>query len=183
MIKLIIALLFPIIVFSQQTKIVYPGYTSYYNVATKIPDSVIWMCKQHIKVATREPGFHSTEGRPNLSKDYAHSGYDIGHNSDASDMNGNKIDEYNSFDFCNTFPQLPNLNRKTWLALENRCRQIAPCKVKVSWKGIKLYIGIDRVAVPQYCIKEIWYGKTYEKYMMPNEDSVNKHNFDYYKIK
>jgi len=183
MLKLLIAILIPYTIYPQQEVVKYPAYISYYNIDTKIPDSVIWICSAHTKAVGRENGFHATGDRPNLAKDYAHSGYDIGHNADASDMNGSKEDEYNSFDLCNAFPQTPNLNRKTWLALENHCRKIAPCKIKVSWKGIKLYIGIHKVAVPQYCIKEIWYGKTYEKYIMPNEDTVNRHDFTYYRLK
>jgi len=160
-----------------------PGYTSYYNYKTLIPDSVVYFCQPHKKVADRLAGFHASGDRKNLSKDYEHSGYDIGHNADASDMNGNATDEYNSFDFINTYPQLPNLNRITWLALENYVRKICPCRVKISWSGIDKIIGPDKVVVPLYCIKEIWCRGKYEKYVMPNKDTVNRHSFDYYKTK
>ena len=182
--KLIFFLSFFVLsIFGKSQTITYSGYVSYYNPKTLIPDSVIWICSPHVKAVGREAGFHSTGNRPNLSKDYAHSGYDIGHNCDASDENGNKEDEYNSFDFANTFPQLPQLNRITWLALENFCRKISPVKVKVSWSDIKCKIGADSVTVPLFCIKEIWYQVKYEKYVFPNQDTVIKHDFTYYKLK
>lgn len=179
----LLLLLISSVCFGQQQVIKYNAYTSYYNPKTLIPDSVIWMCVPHKKAVGREAGFHSTGGRINQKIDYSHSGYDIGHNADASDMNGNKQDEYDSFDFANAFPQLPNCNRITWLALESYCRKIAPCKVKVSWQGTKGKLGKDSITIPIYCIKEIWKGNTYEKYVVPNTDSVTSHPFAYYKVK
>lgn len=173
--------------FSQQQKIVYPAFTIYWNPVTKIPDSVIWTAKPHKKVADREAGFHATSGRINESKDYAHSGYDIGHLCNASDENGNATDEYNSFDFANAFPQIPNCNRLTWLALENQVRQLAvkygQVRVKVYWHGVKGYMGIDKVTIPAYCDKTISYNGITETYSIPNSDTVNLHEYTYYKVK
>ncbi len=168
---------------TKQQVIVYPGYTSYYNPDLKIPDSVVWVAKPHVKAVGREAGFHSTGGRQVLTRDYSRSGYDIGHNCDASDENGNKTDEYNSFDYANTFPQRPNNNRRVWLAIENYTRKLnQPVKVKVSWSGILGYIGPDKVAIPTLTIKEIWYLDKYEKYVVPNQDTVTKHLFTYYRV-
>lgn len=170
-----------------QQVVTYPGYVSYWNPSTKIPDSVIWVTKPHTKVAGRASGFHSTGERLNLTKDYAGSGYDIGHNCNASDENGNATDEYNSFDFVNTYPQRPNCNRLVWLQLENRVRDLAiqykAVKNKVYWTGISGYIGKDNVAIPKICIKEIWYNGVHEYYAVPNNDTVNRHNYIYYQIK
>lgn len=181
--KLILFLLLPLFGMGQQQVIKYPGYTIYWNPKTLIADSTIWMCIPHAKICGREAGFHATGGRVNQASDYSHSGYDIGHNGNASDFNGNKADEYNSFDYANAMPELPNLNRLTWLALENYCRKISPCKVKVTWSGIKTHIGKDNVTVPLYCIKEVWCKGHYEKYVFPNMDTVNRHLFTYYKVK
>lgn len=171
--------------FGQQIKIVYPGYISYWNPETKIPDSVIFIAKPHTKVVDREAGFHADGKVPNFNRDYAHSGYDIGHLCSASDENGDKVDEFNSFSYCNVFPQRPNCNRLTWLALENQVRQLADqygqVKNKVYWIGISGHIGKDRVTIPTLCIKEIWYGNKHEKYIMPNCDSVNRHPYTFYK--
>lgn len=168
---------------AQQQVIKYPGYISYWNPKTLIPDSVIWTCSPHKKVADREPEFHSTGGRPNLTKDYSHSGFDIGHNCDASDENGDKTDEYNSFDFANTFPQRPNLNRRVWLALEEQTRKLGVVKVKVSWRDTLGYIGPDKVLVPKICIKDIWYNGKHERYEMPNTDDANKFPYTHYLVK
>lgn len=171
---------------AQQVKIVYPGYTCYWNAKTLIPDSVVYIAKPHKKVAARSASFHPTGGRLNENKDYAGSGYDQGHLCNASDENGNATDEYNSFDQCNIYPQRPNCNRLTWLALENQVRQLAikygHVKVKVYWHNVAGTIGPDKVTVPAYCDKEIWYSNVHEKYTMPNNDTVNKHSYIYYKI-
>lgn len=170
---------------AQQQIVKYPAYISYYNPDTLIPDSVIWISKPHEKVADREAGFHSTGGRVNQTKDYAHSGYDIGHNANASDLNGNKQDEYDSFDYVNTYPQRPNCNRLVWLQLENHVRDLATqfdsVKNKVYWIGISGHIGKDRVTIPTLCIKEIWFNGSHEKYVVPNCDTVNRHDYTFYK--
>lgn len=172
---------------AQQIKTVYPGFTSYWNATTKIPDSVVYTAHPHVKVAPREPGFHADGKIPSFNKDYAHSGYDIGHLCNASDENGSKTDEYNSFSYCNVFPQRPNCNRLTWLALENDVRVLAAkyqsVKVKIYWAGTLGTIGVDKVTIPKYCVKEIWYNKVHEKYVVPNTDTVNKHVYTYYKVK
>lgn len=165
-----------------ETTVKYPEYISYWNPSTLIADSVIYIVRPHNKAAKRESGFHSTQGRDNLTKDYAHSGYDIGHMADAEDMSDNAIDEYNSFDFVNVFPQRPNLNRITWLALENYVRKLnVPVKIKVSYVGISDHLGKDGVAIPILCIKEIWYNGHYERYNMINNDTVNRHPFTFYR--
>lgn len=120
----------------------------------------------------------------NLSKDYAHSGYDIGHNADASDMNGNKTDEYNSFDYVNTFPQRPNNNRLVWLQLENYTRGLnQPVRVKVYWSGVVSHLSPHGITIPEYTIKELRYSGKFERYVIPNNDTGSKHPFTYYKVK
>lgn len=183
----LICVLFVMCSYGQQQIIKYPAYTSYWNPKTLIPDSAIYIAKPHSKVADREANFHATGGRLNENSDYKGSGYDQGHLVNASDMNGDKTDEYNSFDQCNIYPQKPNCNRLTWLALENYVRQLAnkygQVKVKVYWHQVAGYMGKDKVTIPLFCDKEIWYSNVHEKYSMPNQDTVNKHSFNYYKIK
>jgi DNA/RNA endonuclease G (NUC1) len=176
-----------LMVSAQQQIVKYPGYTSYWNPQKLIPDSVVYIAKPHAKKADRSAGFHATGGRLNEDADYRKSGYDQGHLCNASDENGNKTDEYNSFDQANIYPQRPNLNRITWLALENYVRQLATkyenVSVKVYWHGVDGYMGKDKVTIPLYCDKEIWYNGIHEKYSMPNKDTVNKHDFQYYLVK
>lgn len=171
------------IALAQQVKIVFPGFTSYYNLKTLIPDSVLWVAAPHVKAVGREAYFHAGKGYKNLLKDYRKSGYDIGHNSDASDQDSNETDEYNSFNFCNAFPQLPNNNRITWLALEAYTRALnQPVHVKVYWSGIKGYLKPDSVVIPLYTIKELRYAGHFEKYVVPNNDTCVQHPFTYYKV-
>lgn len=182
-------ILFLIIPFSvqldaQQIIIKHHAYTSYWNTQTKIPDSVVYDVNPHKKVCGRESGFHADGQVPNFNTDYAHSGYDIGHECNASDENGNKQDEFDSFSYSNVFPQLPHLNRLTWLALENYVRQLnKPAHIVITWRGIKGHIGKDNITVPLYCDKKISYQGTTERYSMPNQDTVSNHPFAYYKIK
>lgn len=173
-------------IWSQQQIVKYPGYTSYWNPKTLIPDSVVYMAKPHAKAADRVATFHATGGRINENRDYHASGYDQGHLCNASDENDSKTDEFNSFDQANIYPQRPNLNRLTWLALENYVRELATAygsvRVKVSWHGVAGHLGKDSVTIPLYCDKEIWYINRHERYSMPNKDTVNKHTFDCYLV-
>lgn len=185
-------IIFPFLLFAtflqaQQQIVKYPGYTSYWNPKTLIPDSVVYVATHHQKIADRSAGFHATGGRLNEDADYHKSGYDQGHLCNASDENGNKDDEYNSFDQANIYPQRPNLNRLTWLSLETYVRTLAAqyghVSVKVYWHGVGGYMGKDKVTIPLYCDKEIWYNGIHEKYSMPNKDTVNRHDFKYYAVK
>ena len=169
--------------------ITYPGYTSYFNTTTQIPDSVIWtITAEHLQghKTPRDNKFHSSEGRQNLKRDYANSGYNQGHNSPYDDNYYSDSAEYQCFDYVNMFPQRHILNAQTWERLENHCRKLAfqygECKVKTSWEVVDKKIGKDSVVVPLYCIKEIWFNNVYQKYSMPNRDTVKLHDFTYYKI-
>jgi len=170
----------------QQVKHVYPGFTTYWNTKTLIPDSVVYFAKPHKKVAPRLPSFHVVGNMVNEDRDYAKSGYDQGHLCNASDENGSVTDEYNSFGQDNIFPQTPQDNRLTWLAIENYVRQLAvkygSVKVKIYWQGIEGYMGIDRVTIPANCIKEIWYSNHYEKWVVPNTTTVNSKLFTTYEV-
>jgi len=163
------------------------GYIAYWDSVTKIPDSVIYTAIPHKKMADRCSGFHATDGRLNEDRDYKKSGYDQGHLCNASDENGDKTDEYNSFDQVNIYPQRPNCNRLTWLALENYTRTLVDkygsVKIKVYWHGVIGYMGVDKVTIPEFCDKEIWYNGIHEKYSLPNSDTVNRHDFTYYRVK
>ncbi len=185
-----IAILLASTKWSQSQVITFPGYTSYFNSETLIPDSVIWtITKAHLLMpkAPRKNQFHSSGNRQNQNRDYLHSHYQKGHNSSYEDNAYSADAEFQCFDFVNMFPQLHVLNAQTWERLEDFSRKMAlqfdSCKVKTSWAVIDRKIGVDSVVVPLYCIKEIWYNGHYEKYIMPNRDSVIKHPFGYYKVK
>lgn len=168
----------------------FPGYTSYYNPKTLIPDSVVWtITKAHLQgpKTPRKNQFHSEKGMVNLKPDYSNSGYDQGHNSPYDDNYWNPDVEYQCFSYTNMFPQLHVLNAQTWERLEDYSRKMAvqygSCRVKTSWRKIDKTIGPDKVVVPLICIKDIWYNGRHEHYEMPNRDSVTKHLFTFYKTK
>lgn len=172
---------------SGNSQIAKTGYTSYWNPSTNIPDSVIWtITKEHLtgNKFPRINKFHSSDGRKDLNKEYRNSDYDKGHNSPYDDNYYSQEVEFECFDFINMFPQLHILNSGPWEKLEDHSRKLAmtygECKVKTSWEGIDKKIG--SVVVPAYCIKEIWFNGQYEKYKMPNKDSVKLHDFNYYKL-
>lgn len=175
---------------AQQRVFKYPGYTSYYNLKTLIPDSVTWVItKEHltgVKIK-RSNQFHPEPGMQNLKRDYLKSGYDQGHNSPYDDNYWSTYAEYQCFSYVNMFPQLHVLNAETWERLEDYSRQIAlkygACIVKTSWSGIDKRIGPDNVVVPLYCVKKIKYNGITETYKIPNRDTVIRHPFTYYKIK
>jgi DNA/RNA endonuclease G (NUC1) len=185
-------MILPMITFGQKKQVknyitVTGGYIAYWDSVTKIPDSVVYTTTPHKKMADRCAGFHATDGRLNEDRDYKKSGYDQGHLCNASDENGTKTDEYNSFDQINIYPQRPNCNRLTWLALENYTRTLVDkygsVKIKVYWHGVIGYMGVDKVTIPEFCDKEIWYNGIHEKYSLPNSDTVNRHDFTYYRVK
>lgn len=55
-------------------------------------------------------------------KDYAKSGYDIGHLANSADMSWNVEVERQSFIMSNMTPQLPGFNRGIWKVLEDQTR-------------------------------------------------------------
>lgn len=58
-------------------------------------------------------------------KDYAKSGYDIGHMANSADLRWSRQTEIDSEVFSNAAPQTPELNRGEWKTLEDQIRQWA----------------------------------------------------------
>ena len=58
-------------------------------------------------------------------EDYQKSGFDRGHLINSADRKGTKIINSETFLMSNMAPQLPDLNRKIWLALEDAVRVLA----------------------------------------------------------
>lgn len=69
-------------------------------------------------------------------KDYAKSGYDIGHMANSADMRGSKDLSSESNILSNAAPQLPGLNRLSWKILEMRTRSWA-----LSRGNLLIYVG------------------------------------------
>jgi endonuclease G len=125
-----------------------------------------------------------TETKLNL--DYAGSGYDQGHNFNAADDACAPLDlNKHCWYFTNMTPQLPNLNRITWKALEDQCRKWVKAGdelfIECGSFGKAKTIGTGRVWVPQYCWKIVKHKNgVIDSYLMPNTEDVNQHPFTYY---
>jgi endonuclease G len=121
-----------------------------------------------------------------LNADYAHSGYDQGHNFDADDDACASPDlNKHCWYFTNMAPQLPNLNRITWKALEDQCRKWVKAGdelfIECGSYGKAKTIGPDSVWVPEFCWKVIKHKSgVIDSYLMPNRNDVSRHPFAFY---
>jgi len=167
-------------------------YITYYNPVLHEPDSVHWLltpamltCKVHL---ARTNKFTANPAIPNtkFNSDYEKSGYDQGHQFPAQDASCNVTDETECFYFTNMVPQRPNLNRITWKDLEVYTRKLAVTQIVSVTCGIKGSlgsIGKNKVVIPAYCWKRLQYSGKTEIYVMPNQDTVVRHLFTYYRVK
>ena len=86
--------------------------------------------------------------------DYAHNGYDMGHQADAADMSWDATAERESFILTNAAPQTPELNRGSWKVLETAVRAWAHAGHAITIYVGSIYsasdaaIGADHVTVP-----------------------------------
>lgn len=113
---------------ANTTKICREGYALEHDNKAKIP---IWVSytltpKSAVGCEARAEGFKvdpsiPEEGRA-VGKDYAKSGYDIGHMANSADMRLSSKMSIESNLFSNAAPQLPGLNRAAWKSLEVRTR-------------------------------------------------------------
>lgn len=74
----------------------------------------------------RKDAFHSepkvTRQFESTKRDYAKSGYDMGHMTAAGDA-GSAQEQFETFSLANMTPQLPDLNRKAWRLMEESVRK------------------------------------------------------------
>jgi endonuclease G len=69
-----------------------------------------------------EPDYSLTSDKRSTVKDYAKSGYDMGHQANDGDMSWDPRVEKESFILSNMAPQLPGFNRGVWKRLEDQTR-------------------------------------------------------------
>ena len=87
------------------------------------------------------PGTSATQ------KDYAKSGYDIGHMANSADLRWSRQTEIDSEVFSNAAPQTPELNRGEWKTLEDQIRRWAITRKN----DLLIYVGpIYNKAAPTY---------------------------------
>ena len=96
----------------------------------------------------RSNAFSTDESLPvdqrSVPKDYAKSGYDIGHQANDGDMSWDVNVERDSFILSNMAPQLPGFNRGIWKELEDQTRAFA----KNRGHNLQIYVG------PIYSVKQ-----------------------------
>lgn len=144
----------------------YKGFTVSFNPRLHIPNWVAWELTRD-ETGGEEPRtdkFLCDESVPGCPEtwDYSYSGYDRGHMAPAGDMKWDSKAMAETFFMTNIAPQKPELNRETWMRLENKCRDRAKADSAVIiicgpvlTDPINEYIGDNRVAVPKRYFKVI----------------------------
>jgi DNA/RNA endonuclease G (NUC1) len=120
-----------------------------------------------------------TDGLPHsaTASDYAHNGYDEGHEANAEDFAFDCKKQEQTFRFYNCVPQTPRLNRGCWKQLETLVRKESQKdSLQIICGNIygKKTIGKNKIAVPDFCYK-IVYSLTTHKLLycrlFPNDNS------------
>ncbi len=107
-----------------------PQYTMSYNNAKGEPNWVSWHLSPAWKgAAARCDCFAADNSLPTgfykaPSTSYSLTGFDRGHLCPSEDRDSTNADNAATFLMTNMIPQSPNLNRVTWVALENYCRTL-----------------------------------------------------------
>lgn len=170
------------------TDICRPGYALRHDNTAKIPVWVAYRitpqsaigCEERAGAFKADPDLQ--QGRRSTSRDYAKSGYDIGHMANSADMRSSDQLSEDSNVTSNAAPQLPGLNRAAWKSLEVRTRSWVigrghPILVYVGpiykLKGAKV-IGRNEVVVPDAFYKVLVDTKTADvlAFIYPHEAST-----------
>ncbi len=154
-------LLFSSFVYSQKidTLIDNGVYHSFFNYSLKEPIFVRYKLYNGGGDCSRKGFNFKSEDFTAKKKDYAHSGYDIGHLANAEDFAFDCQKDEATFRFYNALPQTANLNRGVWKVDETDIRELSKTDTLLILCGgvfnDSLYIG-DCVSVPNYCWKIVY---------------------------
>jgi endonuclease G len=120
----------------------------------------------HKKNIKKRPRFYTEKAIPNKyrskSKDYVRCGYDRGHLANDASFDWSKKSQKKTYTMANIIPQVPNINRRTWIKAEKLERQIAVKLGKVNILNGVIYgdnpkrIGKNKIAVPKGFWKMIY---------------------------
>lgn len=178
---------FPTYVKQDATAICREGYLTVHNNSAKIPlySTYVLSPARANGCSSRDSTFEVDRSLPPSvragNKDYAKSGYDIGHQVSAEDLKFSVEAQEGAALLSNAAPQLPEFNRGIWKKLEDTARgwaisrnhdmQIYVAPVVDVKNGPK--IGKGRVSVPSAFVKIIIDTGTNEVqvFMMKNEAS------------
>jgi len=188
------ALGFPSTKKKQTSLVCRTGYVLQHDNLAKIP---LWV--SYTLTAERSTGCYKRSnqfmpdaslppGSTAITKDYAKSGYDIGHMAPSGDMSWDQQVERDSFILSNMAPQLPGFNRGVWKRLEDYTRGWAISRKTnlliytgpVFNRAQNLTIGANRVTVPHAFYKIIIDLSTKETqvYLFPHQKSnLELHTF------
>jgi endonuclease G, mitochondrial len=170
-----------------------PAYVLSHDDDAHEPRWVAWLVTaEHLKVkgVGRTDDFRADPDLPAgigaTPADYAKSGYDQGHMSDADDNGWSEQTEHLSFLMSNMIPQCPACNRQTWRYIENWTRALtAKRPVLYVLSGPLLgpmpqVIGRDKVDVPSASWKLVidLAGKTAWGFIVPNDAASLKPGSD-----
>lgn len=163
------------------------GYALEHDNKAKIPAWVAYtLTPEHAvgcypRVGTFKSDPSIDEDNSAKMKDYAKSGYDIGHMANDSDMRWDPLVEVESNLFANAAPQLPGLNRAAWKMLEDQTRAWATQRQHslliyvgpVYEKRAPTTIGTGQVTVPLSFYKIIVDQETNETmvFLYPHQES------------
>jgi endonuclease G len=138
--------------------------------------------KKNIK---KRPRFYSEKTIPNKYrskyKDYVKSGYDRGHLANDASFDWSKKSQKKTYTMANIIPQVPKVNRKTWIKAEKLERLIAVKLGTVNVLNGVVYgnnpkrIGRNKIAVPKGFWKMIYNDKVgYKKcFYYENDNNIN----------
>ena len=123
----------------------------------------------------------------NYNNDYKNSHFDKGHISPAADNSCDSIEFKECFYYTNCAPQYPELNRKIWKKLEDKCRKYVMKNDSItiisgSVCSSNLVIGDDYVSVPTNFYK-IVIDKRHHKFFIvyiPNTPMCNEFDIPEY---
>ena len=158
---------------SENFLIIKHQFAESYNNSTGCPNWVSWHLDPSWKGTAKRCNCFSTEVRLPMNfyritpEDYSKTGFDRGHLCPSEDRD--LTDEDNAATFCmsNMIPQSPNLNRISWLGVENYCRKIIEQGFELyiiaggygqggtGSKGYAKNIGSSHIKVPSHCWKII----------------------------
>ncbi len=142
------------------------------------------------------------------TSNYTGTGFDRGHLCPSDDRDGSDTDNANTFKMSNISPQAPYLNEQTWGYLEDYCRSLIDEHDEMyiiaggygtggsgSLGGITNSIAGGSINVPAYFWKiivvlpvdtgdvaRINTSTRVITVLMPNNDTVNRHSWDYYRV-
>ena len=136
-------------------------YKSYYDIDIKEPIYLSYKLYKGGGKCSRE-GFrfkNDTKIPTATDKDYAGSGFDMGHLANAADFANDCQKDELTFRFYNCLPQYPNLNRGIWKRCETQIRQESQSDSLLIICGGVFSEGSKRIGtgvwVPDYCWKVV----------------------------